>query len=205
MVSFFMEAIQKYHDEDNYELTLLINGIRDRDEVSILKLYDNYAPALYGVVRKIILNVHEAEEVLQKVFIKVSVEIGKFTGKSKRLFSWLYNIARNEAIEALKTIPFHDFKVHPSNLATPLLVQKVALTPIENTILTLASYRRLSCIQIGELLQLPLLLVRKNMQSGYLKLIPQVSFVITKSPHPIDFINILKPMHARPYLKYRPF
>ena len=45
-----MENIQKYHDEDNYQLTQLINGVRDRDEVYILKLYYDYAPALYGVV-----------------------------------------------------------------------------------------------------------------------------------------------------------
>ncbi len=170
-----MFKVQKYRQDEYNEQTQLIKGVVNRDYIFIYKFYDEYAPALYGIIRKIILNKKQAEVVLQKVFIKVFVEVGKFNNKNKRLIIWLHNLARNEAIEALKYIPYHEFKLKTPNSSTRLLKQELYLTPIENSILTLASYRRLSCIQISEILQLPLHLVKNNIQSAYIKLVPNTT------------------------------
>lgn len=65
------------------------------------KLVDKYQPLVYSVVRGIMGNRDEVEDVTQEVFIKVYRKLATFRGEA-RLSTWIYRIARNEAINAAK-------------------------------------------------------------------------------------------------------
>jgi RNA polymerase sigma factor (sigma-70 family) len=64
------------------------------------KLLLTYQKPLYNHIRNIILNHDDTNDVLQNTFIKVFQNLKKFKGESK-LFSWMYRIATNEAINFL--------------------------------------------------------------------------------------------------------
>jgi len=64
------------------------------------KLIQKYQRPLYSIIRNIVLNHDDADDVLQNTFIKVFLYLKKFKGDSK-LFSWMYRIATNEAITFL--------------------------------------------------------------------------------------------------------
>jgi RNA polymerase sigma factor (sigma-70 family) len=64
------------------------------------KLLLTYQKPLYNHIRNIILNHDDTNDVLQNTFIKVFQNLKKFKGESK-LFSWMYRIATNEALNFL--------------------------------------------------------------------------------------------------------
>lgn len=61
------------------------------------KLIQEYQKPLYNIIRNIVINHDDTDDVLQNTFIKIFQNLKKFKGDSK-LFSWMYRIAVNEAI-----------------------------------------------------------------------------------------------------------
>ena len=66
-------------------------------------LYDHYAGALYGVIIRIVKKETVAEEVLQDVFIKVWERFNSYDAGKGKLFTWMLNIARNQAIDKIRS------------------------------------------------------------------------------------------------------
>lgn len=65
--------------------------------VAFQKLLLEYQKPLYNLIRNIVLDHDDANDVLQNTFIKVFQNLKNFKGESK-LFSWMYRITTNEAI-----------------------------------------------------------------------------------------------------------
>ncbi|MBK6622998.1 MAG: sigma-70 family RNA polymerase sigma factor [Saprospirales bacterium] len=61
---------------------------------------EKYQERLYWVVRRLVLDHDDANDVVQNCLIKVYRSIQSFEGKSQ-LYTWLYRIATNEAITFL--------------------------------------------------------------------------------------------------------
>ena len=61
------------------------------------KLVQLYQKPIYSLIRNIVLNHDDADDVLQNTFLKIFKYLKNFKGESK-LFSWMYRIATNEAI-----------------------------------------------------------------------------------------------------------
>ncbi|MFN7116769.1 MAG: RNA polymerase sigma factor [Saprospiraceae bacterium] len=83
---------------DEHLLTLLQHA--QTAERGFRLLMETYQEQLYWVVRRLVGNHDDANDVLQNCFIKVYRSIHTFEGKSK-LYTWLYRIATNEAITFL--------------------------------------------------------------------------------------------------------
>lgn len=65
------------------------------------ELVHAYQKPLYFHIRNIALNHDDSEDILQNTFIRVFVNLSEFNGGSK-LFSWLYRIATNEAVNYIQ-------------------------------------------------------------------------------------------------------
>lgn len=81
-------------------VSLLTKG----DKKAITLLYDNYADALYGVIKKIISDDDTAQDVLQETFVKVWRYSKKYDASKAKLFTWLYRIAYNSAIDKVRSL-----------------------------------------------------------------------------------------------------
>lgn len=66
-------------------------------------MYDHYSAALFGVVSRIIKSEDIAEEILQDVFLKIWDRIGQYDASKGRLFTWMLNLARNQAIDKTRS------------------------------------------------------------------------------------------------------
>lgn len=64
-------------------------------------LIDTYQRRLYWHIRRIVISHDDADDVLQETFIKVFRNIQSFRGECS-LFSWLYRVATNQALDFLK-------------------------------------------------------------------------------------------------------
>jgi RNA polymerase sigma factor (sigma-70 family) len=84
----------------------LVAALRDRDRSAFAYLYDNYAGALLGVITRIVKKAEIAEEVLQDVFLKVWDRIDSYDPEKGKLFTWMLNVARNQAIDKTRSREF---------------------------------------------------------------------------------------------------
>jgi RNA polymerase sigma factor (sigma-70 family) len=81
----------------------LVARLKDRDKDAFAYLYDNYSGAVYGVILRIIRNDDVAAEVLQDVFLKIWDRFEQYDATKGRLFTWIVNIARNQAIDKTRS------------------------------------------------------------------------------------------------------
>ena len=77
--------------------------LRLKDKKAMTLLYDNYADALYGVILKVIRDEDLAQDVLQESFIKIWKNAKKYDAKKAKLFTWLYRITYNTAIDKVRS------------------------------------------------------------------------------------------------------
>lgn len=82
---------------------VLIEKLSRRDQQAFHWLYDQYGPALYGVIRKIVHDEEQARDLLQDSFIKIWNNLDSYDPSKGRLFTWLLNVARNTAIDSLRS------------------------------------------------------------------------------------------------------
>lgn len=81
----------------------IIYLLQKEDKKAISLLYENYADALYGVIKKVISNDDTAQDVLQETFVKVWKNSQSYDVKKAKLFTWLYRIAYNSAIDKVRS------------------------------------------------------------------------------------------------------
>lgn len=72
------------------------------DQSAVAELYDAYSAALYGVITKVVKDTTAAEDVLQDAFVKIWLNRTSFDNSKGSLFTWMLNISRNLAIDALR-------------------------------------------------------------------------------------------------------
>ncbi|MDP9080967.1 MAG: sigma-70 family RNA polymerase sigma factor [Bacteroidota bacterium] len=90
----------------------LVLALRNREKIAIEALYDMYSSSLYGVISRIITDTATAEDVLQETFVKIWHSFSSYSTEKGRLFTWMVNIARNLAIDKLRS---KDFKNQNKN------------------------------------------------------------------------------------------
>ena len=86
----------------------LIALLKNRNEGGFNYLYDNYSAALYGVILRIVIFKDDTVEVLQDVFVKIWNSIAQYDSSKGTLYTWMLNIARNTAIDKLKSKTFQN-------------------------------------------------------------------------------------------------
>lgn len=90
----------------------LVAGLKRRDQSVFEYLYDHYAGALNGVIYRVVQNGDEAEDLTQEVFVKIWDKIDFYDPSKGRIYTWMLNLARNRAIDAVRS------KSHKKNSKT---------------------------------------------------------------------------------------
>jgi RNA polymerase sigma-70 factor (ECF subfamily) len=86
-----------------YTEAALIEALQKHDSQAFQYLYSNYKGALFTVILQIISNRDMAEDVLQEAFVMAWKNIDKYDSAKGRLFTWLYNVTRNCAINTTRS------------------------------------------------------------------------------------------------------
>jgi RNA polymerase sigma factor (sigma-70 family) len=83
------------------ESLLLATALGDR--TAFRKLYEATAPKLFGILLRITRNRSVTEEVLQETYIKIWQNAERFSPEFGQPMPWLVAIARNRAIDRLRS------------------------------------------------------------------------------------------------------
>lgn len=84
----------------------LVERLRNKDTTAFDYLYDHYSEALYGVIIRTVRHQNIAEETLQDTFIRIWEQVENYDPAKGTLFTWMYRIARNKAIDATRSKDF---------------------------------------------------------------------------------------------------
>lgn len=72
------------------------------DRAAFQRLYDETSPKLFGVIRRILNDRAEAEEVLQEVYVRVWQSAHSFDATRGRPLGWMVALARYRAIDIIR-------------------------------------------------------------------------------------------------------
>jgi RNA polymerase sigma factor (sigma-70 family) len=172
----------------------LISLLVGRDMKGMEILYDNYSAALYGIIYRIIQNDKIAEDVLQDAFLKIWNNFSQYDSSKGRLFTWMVNIARNQAIDKVrskdfvnhsknqqldKTVSFIDtsrqFSYNPDTIGIKEMVNK--LDAEYRQIIDLIFFEGYSQSEAAEKLNIPLGTVKTRSRAAIMKLRQQFETV----------------------------
>lgn len=90
----------------------LIHRIKHKDRKAFADLHRLYAGNILGLIHTIVRDAEKAEELCQDVFVKVWENASSYDASKGRLFTWLLNIARNSAIDYLRSKSFQEKKMN---------------------------------------------------------------------------------------------
>ena len=175
-----MSALQKNITEEELLHLLATNG-----KEGMHLLYDKYAPALYGIIHKIVGSDKLAEDILQDSFIKIWSHLTTYDKNKGRLFTWMLNIARNKAIDCTrsknyKTVPYIENISTNKNECTQLNTDHIGLSelidllePEIQKVINTVYFNGYTHTEAAEHLNLPLGTVKGRVRKG-LKILRQI-------------------------------
>lgn len=95
----FMDSdIETGRDSDESILHQVAQG----DERALSRLYDRFAPPLLGLLRQMLGDEHEAEDVLQEGFVYLWNKAATYDAAKSKAFTWTVMIFRHKAIDRLR-------------------------------------------------------------------------------------------------------
>ena len=163
----------------------LVALLQQREEQAFSYLYDNYSGALLGVICGILPDRDLANDVLQNVLINIWRKIESYDPSKGRLFTWMLNIARNAAIDELRSKGYRDAQKNrsldgqaelPGAVAGPA-VDDVGLKKVLSTLkeewkvlIELSYFQGFTHEEIAKLQGLPLGTVKTRIRSALTQL-----------------------------------
>jgi RNA polymerase sigma factor (sigma-70 family) len=163
-------------------------ALKERNNHAFGFLYDNYAGALYSIIRQIITGNDElAGDVLQEVFINIWRKIESYDQTKGRLFTWMLNIARNASIDTLRSKSYQNSQKNQelpdnvyksvANQTTQLNVDNIGLKkvleklkPEHRVLVELAYFKGFTHEEIAEMMAIPLGTVKTRIRNALLQL-----------------------------------
>ena len=94
--------------KNTYSEQQLVAMLLQHNDRAFGYLYDNYSAALYGIINSIVPEKETANDVLQDVFVNIWKKIDSYDEAKGRLFTWMLNVARNAAIDKLRSKGYQD-------------------------------------------------------------------------------------------------
>ena len=82
----------------------IVELLQEQNEKAISLLYEHYGDTLYGVAYKVVKNEQLAQDVLQESFVKIWKKGDSYDSTKAKLFTWLFRITRNTAIDKLRSL-----------------------------------------------------------------------------------------------------
>lgn len=166
----------------------LVVALKERNNQAFSFLYDNYAGALYSIIKQIITDNNElASDVLQEVFVNIWRKIDTYDQSKGRLFTWMLNIARNASIDTLRSKSYQNSQKNqelPDNVykgvagqTTQLNVDNIGLKkileklkPEHRVLVDLAYFKGFTHEEIAEMIAIPLGTVKTRIRNALLQL-----------------------------------
>ena len=176
----------------------LMARIARGDTAAFSELYDAMAPRVYGLVRRVLRNPAQSEEVTQEVLVEVWRTASRYDARRGSVTSWVLTMAHRRAIDRVRSEQASTDREHVvaatsadvaydevSEAATTRLESEQvrrclgSLTELQRESVTLAYYGGYSYREVAELLDANLATVKARMRDGLIRMRDCLGVVVT--------------------------
>ena len=166
---------------------VLVARLRKNERSAYEYLYDHYSGALYGVISRVVTDEEIANDVLQEAFVKIWKGIENYDPAKGKLFTWMLNICRNQAIDKTRSKDFNNAQknqsteknvdqieriksddLKPDHIGLKEFVDK--LDPNEKFLIDLMYFKGYTQSEIAEEYNIPLGTVKTRLRSATMNL-----------------------------------
>jgi RNA polymerase sigma-70 factor (ECF subfamily) len=169
-------------------LDVALQGAARGDTRSFEELYDLCSPKVYGLIRRILRDRAQSDEVLQEVMLEVWRLAPRFDPQLGSASAWIMTIAHRRAVDRVRSEVAEQGRVDRVNakadVAPPTVHEEVVdeldrqrirgaldhLTDIQRSSIELAYFGGLTQTEIAALLDVPLGTVKTRIRDGLIRL-----------------------------------
>jgi RNA polymerase sigma-70 factor (ECF subfamily) len=169
------------------ELDELLKRVARGDEAAFGALYDQVAPRIFGLVKRVVRDPAQAEEVTQEVLVEVWRTAARFDATKGTAAGWLFTIARRRAVDRVRSeqaaadrirrtatqdVPFDEVVEEATARVEQQQVRRClkALTDLQREAITMAYYGGYTYREVAELLDTALPTIKTRMRDGLIRL-----------------------------------
>ncbi|GAA4676622.1 sigma-70 family RNA polymerase sigma factor [Streptomyces youssoufiensis] len=170
-------------------LTELLEQVAQGDQEAFAHVYDAVAGPVLGLVRRVLCDPAQSEEVTQEVLVEVWRTAARFQADRGSAMTWVMTLAHRRAVDRVRsaqarvdreervarldhTPAFDDVTEQVESRLEREQVRRClgGLTERQRQAVTLAYYRGLTYREVAELLKLPLGTIKTRMRDGLIRL-----------------------------------
>ncbi|MFI0510377.1 RNA polymerase sigma-70 factor (ECF subfamily) [Streptomyces canus] len=171
------------------DLQELVGLVALGDEEAFARVYDTVVGSVFGVVRAVLRDQAQSEEVVQEVLVEVWRTAPRYRSDRGTAINWILTLAHRRAVDRIRSVDAAAARDHKAALLDRLpeydeVAEHVearlereqvrrclrTLTEIQRQAVTLAYYRGLTYRQVAEALALPLGTVKTRLRDGLIRL-----------------------------------
>ncbi len=165
----------------------LLTRVARGDEAAFAALYDELAPRIFGLARRILRDPAQAEEVAQEALVEVWRTAGRYDPAKGSATSWALTIAHRRAVDRVRSEqastererraateerPYDEVVEEATARLERQQVQRClkGLTDLQREAITLAYYRGYSYREVAELFDTGLPTIKTRMRDGLIRM-----------------------------------
>jgi RNA polymerase sigma-70 factor (ECF subfamily) len=167
----------------------LLERVATGDRNAFSELYDGVSARLFGLVRRLVVDSAQSEEVTQEVFLEIWQSASRFQAERGSALSWMFTLAHRRAVDRIRSAQAsRDRDTRIGIRDVPIDVDVVAeaaevsvehervqralaeLTEVQRQAVSLAYYSGFSHSEIAEELSVPIGTVKTRIRDGMIRL-----------------------------------
>ncbi|PSL36615.1 RNA polymerase ECF family sigma subunit [Labedella gwakjiensis] len=171
------------------ELQQLVARIASGDQLAFGDFYDRLAPRVFAIVRRVLVDPSQSEEVTQEIFVELWQSAPRYAPNKGGVTTWVMTIAHRRAVDRVRAsqasrdrdlrVGIRDHSIDYDSVAETaelrLENQRVKralekLTDLQKQAVTLAYYGGYSHSEVSEMLGVPLGTVKTRIRDGMIRL-----------------------------------
>lgn len=175
--------------EDSVDAQELLLRVARGDEAAFGQLYDVVSGSVFGLVRRVVRDQAQSEEVFQEVMLEVWRTASRFDPDRGKAMTWILTMSHRRAVDRVRSAQAsanRDERVAAMDVATPFdeVVEQVTerleqrkvrrclkfLTELQRESVVMAYYQGYSYPEVASLLGIPLGTVKTRMRDGLIRL-----------------------------------